>query len=67
MKIKCSPLTPMKHEMYASLHSKGYRPRHHNSTKWDISMNLLQVLLSYHTFVFVTRSGRQQQRIDGVN
>lgn len=30
-------------------------------------MNLLQVLLSYHTSVFVTRSERQQQRIDGIN
>ena len=67
MKIKYSQLRSIKWEIYVLLHLKGYRPRHHNSTKWGISVNLLQVLLSYHTSVFVTRSGRQQHRIDGVN
>lgn len=67
MKIKHSLLRSMKCEIYVLLHLKGYRPRHHNSMKWGISMNLLQVLLSYHTSVFVTKSGRQQQRIKGIN
>lgn len=66
MKTNVHQLRPMKCEIYVLLHLKGYRPKHHNSMKWGISMNLLQVLLNYHTSVFVTRSGRQQQKTDSI-